>query len=239
MTRERPPEIDKLLRDIEWELDLTKKEIGKDRFDPRVMEAITAVPRHEFVPEESRRYAYDDGPLPIGFGQTVSQPFIVALMTDLLEPKPKDVVLEVGTGSGYQTAILARLVKKVYSVEIIGVLAEQACERLRKLGIDNVEIKVGDGYYGWPEHAPYDKIIVTAAAPEIPPPLIEQLKPGGRLVIPVGEPFGYQMLKVVDKDNSGRLETRDVLGVAFVPLTGDGVEKNGRDDTGTTHNPTP
>ncbi len=220
------PRIEKMLRDIEWEVELTKKHIGKDRLDPRVMEAMARVPRHEFVPEESRVYAYDNGPLPIGFGQTVSQPFIVALMTDLLEPGEEDVVLEVGTGSGYQTAVLAELVKKVYSIEIIAELAEKARERLQRLGYTNVEIKVGDGYFGWPEHAPFDGILVTAAAPEIPRPLIDQLKPGGRLVIPVGDPFGYQMLKVVRKDEKGDIQIRDVLGVAFVPLTGDGVEKS-------------
>ncbi len=223
----KPPDsrIEKMLEDIEWEVELTKKHIGKDRLDPRVMAAMARVPRHEFVPEESRVYAYDDGPLPIGFGQTVSQPFIVALMTDLLEPDEEDVVLEVGTGSGYQTAVLAELVKKVYSIEIIAELAEKARERLKRLGYTNVEIKVGDGYYGWPEHAPFDGILVTAAAPDIPPPLIDQLKPGGRLVIPVGEPFGYQTLKVVHKDDEAATRIRDVLGVAFVPLTGNGVGK--------------
>ncbi len=226
MTAKPPdPRIAKMLEDIEREVELTRKHIGKDRLDPRVMAAMARVPRHEFVPEESRVYAYDDGPLPIGFGQTVSQPFIVALMTDLLEPGEGDVVLEVGTGSGYQTAVLAELVEKVYSVEIIAELAEKARKRLKRLGYTNVEIKVGDGYYGWPEHAPFDGILVTAAAPEIPPPLIDQLKPDGRLVIPVGEPFGYQMLKVVHKDDEGATRIRDVLGVAFVPLTGDGVEK--------------
>ncbi len=226
MTTKPPdPRIEKMLEDIEWEVELTKKHIGKDRLDPRVMAAMARVPRHEFVPEESRVYAYDDGPLPIGFGQTVSQPFIVALMTDLLEPDEEDVVLEVGTGSGYQTAVLAELVKKVYSIEIIAELAEKARERLKRLGYTNVEIKVGDGYYGWPEHAPFDGILVTAAAPDIPPPLIDQLKPGGRLVIPVGEPSGYQTLKVVHKDDEGATRIRDVLGVAFVPLTGNGVGK--------------
>ncbi len=226
MTTKPPdPSIERMLQDIEREVELTKKHIGKDRIDPRVMAALARVPRHEFVPEESRLYAYDDGPLPIGFGQTVSQPFIVALMTDLLAADEEDVVLEVGTGSGYQTAVLAELVKKVYSIEIIAELAEKARERLKRLGYTNVEIKVGDGYYGWPEHAPFDGILVTAAAPEIPPPLIEQLKAGGRLVVPVGEPFGYQMLKVVHKDDDGAIRIRDVLGVAFVPLTGDGAEK--------------
>jgi len=222
------PRIDRMLRDIQWEVELTKRHIGKERLDPRVLEAMARVPRHEFVPEESRVYAYDDGPLPIGFGQTVSQPFIVALMTDLLEPEPEDVVLEVGTGSGYQTAVLAELVKKVYSIEIIGELAEKSRERLGRLGYDNVEIRVGDGYYGWPEHAPFDGILVTAAAPEIPRPLVDQLKPGGRLVLPVGEPFGYQTLKAVHKDEQGNTQVRDVLGVAFVPLTGEGA-KRGRE----------
>ncbi len=214
------PRLEKLLQDIEWELQLTRDTIGKDRLDPRIMEAIGKVPRHEFVPLESRTYAYDDGPVPIGFGQTVSQPFIVALMTDLLNPESEDVVLEIGTGSGYQTAVLAELVKKVYSIEIISDLAEKARKRLARLGYENVEINARDGYYGWPQHAPFDGILVTAAAPEIPEPLIEQLKPGGRLVIPVGQPFGYQMLKVIDKEKEGDTIIRDVLGVAFVPLTG-------------------
>jgi len=212
--------VEKLIQDIEWEVQLTKAYIGKDRLDSRVMEAIAKVPRHEFVPKESRVYAYDDGPVPIGFGQTVSQPFIVALMTDLLQPQPEHVILEIGTGSGYQAAVLAQLVKKVYSIEIITELAEAARKRLAKLGYGNVEIKVGDGYYGWPQHAPFDGIIVTAAAPEIPPPLIAQLKSGGRMVIPVGQPFGHQMLKVVEKKEDGDTVIRDVLGVAFVPLTG-------------------
>ena len=217
--------IAKLIADIEWEVQLTKQYIGKDHLDPRIIEAIGKIPRHEFVPVESRAYAYDDGPVPIGFGQTISQPFIVALMTDLLKPKPEDAVLEIGTGSGYQTAVLAKLVRKVYSIEIISELAKSARHRLSELGFKNVEIKVGDGYYGWPEHAPYDGIIVTAAAPEIPPPLIEQLKPGGRMVIPVGQPFGYQMLKVVEKKEAGDTVIREVLGVAFVPLTGNQSRK--------------
>lgn len=224
MTRKEPSisdaEKEKLLRDIEWEVQLTREYTGRDHLDPRIMEAIAKVPRHEFVPLESRSYAYDDGPLPIGFGQTVSQPFIVALMTDLLDPQPDDVILEVGTGSGYQTAVLAELVRKVYSIEIISALADSARQRLARLGYTNVEIKTGDGYFGWPEHAPFDGIIVTAAAPEIPPPLVEQLKPGGRLVLPVGEPLGHQILKQVCKKKEGDTEVHEILGVAFVPLTG-------------------
>ena len=210
-----------MLEDIRQEVEFTKGWIGKDRLDKRVMTAMEAVPRHEFVPAPCRYFAYANGPVAIGHGQTVSQPYIVALMTDLLEPKADDVVLEVGTGSGYQAAVLSRLVKQVYSMEIVAALAEEAATRLRGLGCGNIEVRSGDGYQGWREHAPFDGIIVTAAAPHIPPPLIEQLKPGGRLVIPVGPPYGHQILSLVSKDEGGRIITRDILPVAFVPLTGD------------------
>jgi protein-L-isoaspartate(D-aspartate) O-methyltransferase len=211
-----------MMRDIEAEVALTRHLIGKTALDQRVMKAMRKVPRDRFVPADRVAHAFDNGPLPIGHGQTISQPYIVALMTDLLNPEADDVVLEIGAGSGYQAAILSRLVKRVYTVEIIPTLGEQAAERLRKLGYDNVEVRVGDGYFGWPEHAPYDGILVTAAAPYIPEPLIEQLKPGGRLVIPVGLPFHYQELMTVDKDEQGEIETTSILGVAFVPLTGEG-----------------
>lgn len=222
--RSFPQQIEKMLRDIERETQMTCQDLGKDKLDPKVLAALAKIPRHEFVPEESRLYAYKDGPIPIGYGQTVSQPFMVAVMTDLLQPQAEDTLLEIGTGSGYQTAVLAELVRKVYSIEIIPELAEQAADRLRRLGYGNVEIKVGDGYFGWPEHAPFDGILVTAAAPRIPDPLLAQLKPGRRLVIPVGNPEGYQILKVVEKNEQGQTETWDVFGVAFVPLTGNGAE---------------
>lgn len=217
-----------MIRDIEEEVALTRHYIGKDALDSRVMQAMRKVPREQFVPAESKAYAYVNGPVPIGYGQTISQPYIVALMTDLLNPEPDDVILEVGTGSGYQAAVLSLLVKQVYTLEVIPELGEQAAERLKHLGYDNVEVRVGDGYFGWPEHAPYDGIIVTAAAPYIPEPLIEQLKEGGRLVIPVGQPFSHQELMTVDKKAQGEIDTQSILGVAFVPLTGRGVEQMGR-----------
>jgi protein-L-isoaspartate(D-aspartate) O-methyltransferase len=211
----------KMLRDIEMEVDFTRRYIGKDALDGRVMQAISKVPRHEFVAPDMRKAAYENGPLPIGHGQTISQPYIVALMTDLLEPQPDDVILEVGTGSGYQAAVLSRLVRRVYSMEIVSALSERAQTILRQQGYDNVECRIGDGYYGWPEQAPFDGIMVTAAAPSIPQALIDQLKPGARLVIPVGLPFHHQELMVVEKQPDGEVQVRDVLAVAFVPLTGD------------------
>ncbi|MGH8135393.1 MAG: protein-L-isoaspartate(D-aspartate) O-methyltransferase, partial [Steroidobacteraceae bacterium] len=189
-------------------------------FSARVMGAMDAVPRHRFVPARSVGSAYANRPLPIGHGQTISQPYIVALMTELLEPQPDDVMLEIGTGSGYQAAVLAKLVARVYTIEIIAPLAESAAARLRELGYQNVQVKIGDGYYGWPEHGPFDGIIVTAAAGSIPPPLIAQLKPGGRMVIPVGAPFHTQDLILLQKDPQGRVTTTSILPVAFVPLTG-------------------
>ncbi len=210
-----------MMRDIEMEVEYTRGFIGRNTLDKRVMEVMREVPRHAFVLPEMSESAYANGPLPIGHGQTISQPYIVALMTDLLEPQPDHIILEVGTGSGYQAAILSRLVRRVYSMEIIEVLLERAEKILRKQGCNNVVCRVGDGYYGWPEHAPYDGIIVTAAAPGIPQPLVDQLKPGGRLVIPVGPPFYHQDLKLVEKEKDGEINTRDVLAVAFVPLTGD------------------
>ncbi len=194
---------------------------GRTTLSDRVMAAMAAVPREEFVLPAYRRRAYDNTPLPIAAGQTISQPLIVALMTDLLDPQPGDVILEVGTGSGYQAAVLSHLVSHVYSVEIIGELAESAAAVLKQLGYDNVSVRAGDGYAGWPEHAPFDGIIVTAAADEIPPPLLAQLKPGGRLVIPVGTEYGYQELLLVEVDESGQPRERSVLPVRFVPLTGD------------------
>lgn len=214
-------EVQRMLQDIAMEVRLTRRETGIDAFDERVMVAMKKVPRHEFVPLELQYRAYDNGPLPIGMGQTISQPYIVALMTDLLNSKASDHILEIGTGSGYQTAILSCLVKQVHSVEIVSTLTDRARNLLDKLGYANIELRTGDGYNGWPEHSPYDGIIVTAAAPEIPQPLIRQLKPGARLVIPVGLPYSYQELIVVEKQEDGKIKRKTVLGVSFVPLTGE------------------
>ncbi len=185
--------------------------------DPDVLAAMEQVPRHEFVPPEEVEQAYDDHPLPIGYGQTISQPYIVALMTELLAVKPGDKVLEIGTGSGYQAAVLAELTDEVYTVEIIPELAASAAERLRRLGYTQVHTKTADGYHGWPEQAPFDAIIVTAAPDHVPPPLIEQLKDGGRLVIPVGPPGGYQTLWRITK-RDGEVVSENITGVIFVPL---------------------
>lgn len=195
---------------------------GCHELSDRVLRALAAVPRHRFVPVEQWELAYADMPLPIGRGQTISQPFIVALMTELLAPDPEAVVLEIGTGSGYQAAVLAGLVRRVYSVERIPDLAEAAKRRLRELGYDNIEIRDGDGGLGWEEHAPFDGIMVTAAAVDVPPALVRQLKPGGRLVIPVGERHRSQDLRVIRKDEQGLVEARSVLPVVFVPLVRDG-----------------
>jgi len=194
---------------------------GKTSFDDKVMRALGDVPRHQFVPESRQSEAYENHPLPIGHGQTISQPYIVALMTDLIEPEVDDVVLEVGTGSAYQAAILARLVKQVYSIEIIEPLSEQASQRLLNLGYSNVETKLGDGYFGWEEHAPFDAIVVTAAASHVPPPLIQQLKPGGRMVIPVGGRFQVQYLLLIEKTLDEKIITRQITAVRFVPFTGE------------------
>jgi protein-L-isoaspartate(D-aspartate) O-methyltransferase len=199
----------------------TAAETGREALDPRVLDVLGRVPRHEFVPGGRAGQAYENRPLPIGHGQTISQPYIVALMTDLLEPRPGDKVLEVGTGSGYQAAVLAELVDRVYTLEIIEPLAQTAEERLRRLGYANVVVSVGDGYDGWESHAPFDAIIVTAAAGHVPPPLVRQLKPGGRMVIPVGHRFMTQYLMLVEKDAAGAVSSRQVLPVAFVPLTGE------------------
>ena len=212
-------EMKHMLREIENEVRLTRSLIGKDALDPRIMQAISQVQRHKFVPKSAQSMAYTNGPVSIGYAQTISQPYMVALMTDLLNPEPEHRVLEVGTGSGYQAAVLSMLVEQVYSLEVIPLLAEQASARLQDLGYRNVEVKAGDGYLGWPEHAPFDSIIVTAAAPSIPPPLIEQLAPGGRMVIPVGLPYQYQELMLLEKSPGNKVEIRTILGVAFVPLT--------------------
>jgi protein-L-isoaspartate(D-aspartate) O-methyltransferase len=190
-----------------------------ERLDPRVVGVMARTPRHLFVLESQRHNAYADRPLRIGYGQTISQPFIVALMTHLLAPEPGDVVLEVGTGSGYQAAVLAPLVARVCTIEIIPELGQSAAKRLEELGYANVRARVGDGYYGWEECGPFDAIVVTAAADHVPPPLIRQLKPDGRMVIPVGGPFVMQHLVLVLKGADGRVRTRQLLPVAFVPLT--------------------
>ncbi|MFQ6021488.1 MAG: protein-L-isoaspartate(D-aspartate) O-methyltransferase [Acidiferrobacterales bacterium] len=205
---------------IEGDVRRTSFATGRKEFDERVMQAMATVRRHEFVPEHLKPFAYENRPLPIGYGQTISQPYIVALMTDLMEVDGDGVVLEVGTGSGYQAAILSGLVKRVYTIEIIKPLAQQARTRLNHLGYNNVETRLGDGYYGWEEHAPFDAIVVTAAASHVPPPLIKQLKPGGRMVIPVGGRFFTQQLLLIQKTTAGGIETRQVLPVRFVPLTG-------------------
>ncbi|MCA1440432.1 protein-L-isoaspartate(D-aspartate) O-methyltransferase [Ensifer sp. IC4062] len=197
--------------------------VGRQGIDPAVLETMRKVPRHLFVPEEQRSAAYRDRPLPIGYGQTISQPFIVALMTDLINVGPGDVVLEVGTGSGYQAAVLSPRAAKVYSIEIIPELGKRAAARLAELRYGNVEVKVGDGYYGWPAHAPFDGILVTAAASHIPPPLVEQLAKGGRMVVPVGAPFATQFLMLVEKRQDGSITTRQLLPVGFVPLRGGGA----------------
>ena len=197
----------------------TQRETGRSALSERVMAALARVPRHRFVPPEEEPRAYLNRPLPIGSGQTISQPFIVALMTDFMEVQPSDRVLEIGTGSGYQAAVLAELAHSVYTIEIIEPLATAAAARFRALGYDNIESRIGDGYNGWPEQAPFDSIMVTAAGDDIPQPLIEQLKPGGCMVIPLGSQFGAQTLVAIEKMPDGNIARRDILGVRFVPLT--------------------
>lgn len=194
--------------------------------DARVLDAMRRVPRHRFVPEALAEQAYGDQPLPIGHDQTISQPYIVALMTQLARPAPDDRVLEVGTGSGYQAAVLAELAGEVYSIEIVTPLATRAALTLRQLGYGNVAVRSGDGYVGWPEHVPFDAIVVTAAPERIPPPLLEQLAPGGRLVIPVGPLHATQELRVVEKREDGSLHERVVTPVRFVPLTGEAATRD-------------
>lgn len=210
---------DRMIREIEADVAATAARIGRPRLNPNVMRAMRETPRHEFVPPDRTPAAYENRPLPIGFGQTISQPFIVALMTDLLAVSEDAKVLEVGAGSGYQAAVLSALVREIHAVEIIPELARDCRERMRRLGYRNVTIHEGDGYHGLEEEAPFDSIIVTAAAPTIPPPLVRQLKPGGRMVIPVGGVFAVQHLMIVEKDAEGRVSTRQILPVRFVPLT--------------------
>ncbi len=218
---------DEVLRKRREEMVLTQiaseRWMGPDAVrDVRILDAMRKTPRHRFVPAEFVPYAYDDQPLPIGYGQSISQPYLVAKMTELLEPKKEHRVLEIGTGSGYQAAVLSPLVAQIYTIEIIEPLGTAARRRLAELNYKNIEVRVGDGYFGWPEKAPFDGIIVTAAANHVPPPLIEQLKPGGRMVIPVGNPFQVQMLVLVTKGTKGPrdLQVRSLMPVAFVPLIG-------------------
>jgi len=213
--RQRQELVDTIKADVA----MTQDFLNQKSLDERVLNAIGKVPRHEFIPDDQRPYAYENRPLSIGYGQTISQPYIVAIMTDLLKPEKTDRVLEVGTGSGYQAAILAELVDSVYTIEIIKELGEQAADHLKKSGYNTVHTRTGDGYYGWETEAPFDGIIVTAVASHIPPPLIKQLKPGGRMVIPVGGQFMMQYLVLVSKDVDNKITTRQILPVRFVPLT--------------------
>lgn len=218
MTESVKDRVDTMIREIEAEVAYTRRYIGKNELDPRVMAAMKAVPRHEFVPPNQQLLAYINGPLSIGHGQTISQPYIVALMTDLMNVQQDSVVLEIGTGSGYQAAILSQLVKKVYTLEVIPELMELAKVKFERLGYNNIECSLGDGHEGWAENAPFDAIIVTAAAAEIPEALLDQLKPNANLVIPVGSTYGPQELLLIYKDQQGQITTRDILAVAFVPL---------------------
>jgi protein-L-isoaspartate(D-aspartate) O-methyltransferase len=208
-----------LLAEIDQEARQTADLTGRSAFSSRVMDALAAVPRHKFVREDEETLAYVNGPLPIGYNQTISQPYIVALMTDLLELDEGSTVLEIGTGSGYQTAILAEIAMQVYSIEIIAALADNARKVLQDLGYTNILIKSGDGYHGWPEYSPFDRIIVTAASETIPEPLLQQLKPEGRLVIPIGDRIHGQELTLVTRDKDGRLTSKNILPVIFVPFT--------------------
>jgi protein-L-isoaspartate(D-aspartate) O-methyltransferase len=210
----------RMVAEINATYELTAGEIRRSEMSPAVHAAMGHVPRHEFVPQQRVSKAYENRPLPIGYGQTISQPYIVALMTDLLELGGDEVVLEIGTGSGYQAAVLAELVPEVYTIEIIEPLGKEAESRLRRLGLHRIHTRIGDGYFGWPEVAPFDRIIVTAAADHIPPPLIEQLKPGGKMVLPVGSGFLTQHLVLVEKNADGTVSSEQILPVRFVPLTG-------------------
>ena len=211
----------RMLADIERETALTAGYTGITELDPRVMQALFEVPREAFVPEDMHVYAYDNRPLPIGHGQTISQPYIVALMTHLLNPQSDHRVLEVGTGSGYQAAVLSRLVDRLYTIDRVPELSDIAHRTLDRLGYHNIEYRTGNGFRGWPEEAPYDGIIVTAAPEDVPPALLEQLRPGGRLVIPVGPPFGHQQLLSITKREDGQLHSTEILPVAFVPMQDD------------------
>ncbi|MGQ0656668.1 MAG: protein-L-isoaspartate(D-aspartate) O-methyltransferase [Chromatiales bacterium] len=206
-----------MLLEIAAHVSFVSDQIGKGALDKQVIDAMGKVPRHVFVPLELQPYAYLNRPLPIGFEKTISQPFMVALMTDLLRVDEEDTILEIGTGLGYQAAILAELAHKVYSLEVVEELASQAMKRLSRVGYGSVVVKVANGYFGWPEHAPFDKIMVTAAPDLIPPPLINQLKPGGRMVIPAGLPDSQQLM-LVEKGSNGRVSTKEILPVLFAQL---------------------
>lgn len=218
---ERVAEMDRMIEAIRRDARETVRYTGLDAISERVLNALRAAPRDRFVPEGAQVFAYENRPLSIGHGQTISQPFIVALMTELLDVGTGDRVLEIGTGSGYQAAVLAELGADVYTIEIVPELAEEASERLQALGYDSVAVRAGDGWYGWPEAGPFDAIIVTAVGEEVPPPLVEQLKPRGRMVLPLGPQYGGQMLVRAIKQPDGALERDDILPVQFVPLTGD------------------
>ncbi len=214
-----------MIADIREMVADTRSYTGVAALDEKVMQAMAEVPRHEFVPHSLREFAYLNNPLPIGEGQTISQPYIVALMTHLMNVDEDAVVLEVGTGSGYQSAVLARLTRHVYTIEIIETLGRRAENTLARLDFDNVTVRIGDGYIGWEEHAPFDAIIVTAAPEEVPQPLIDQLKTGARLVVPVGPQHGYQSLQVLEKQQSGEIKVTDILPVGFVPMVKGEEEK--------------
>jgi protein-L-isoaspartate(D-aspartate) O-methyltransferase len=211
-------ERERLLTEIDAMYAETRGETGLAAMSPPVRRAMAKVERHRLIPEGQRSLAYRNHPLPIGGGQTISQPYIVALSADLLNAKSGDIVLEVGTGSGYQAAVLAEIVSRVYSIELIASLGDEARKRLQELGYGNIEVRIGDGYKGWPEKAPFDGIVVTAAAPHVPAALVEQLKPGGRIVIPVGGTGEIQYLKVLEKRADGSVSEKRVLPVRFVPL---------------------
>ena len=213
-SRKRAKMVQEIQADVIW----TSKYTGKKEFDKNVLAVMGTIPRQEFVSQLLQSRAYENRPLPIGHGQTISQPYIVALMTDLLNVGKNSKVLEIGTGSGYQAAILGKLVQEVYTIEIIPPLGKNAKARLQKLGYKNIHTKIGDGYYGWKEHAPYDAIIVTAASNHIPPSLLKQLKPGGRMIIPLGSPFATQQLVLVEKDDQGGFKSKQILPVRFVPF---------------------
>ncbi len=210
-----------LVRAIEEDVRQTSDYLGKSELDPRVIEAMETVPRHEFVPEALRGAAYANRPLPIGNDQTISQPYIVAIMTDLLDLPPGCKALDIGTGSGYQAAVLAEICDSVYGIEIVEPLGVEAAKRLARLGYDNVSVRIGDGFFGWPEQAPFDAIVVAAVTDEVPKPLIEQLKPGGRMIIPLYSGIASEQLVLVEKHADQSITTREILPVRFVPLTGD------------------